>query len=494
MCACNHPCALCICPRGGIDAIHEIPNRKTAHPPISSVAQGRRTSVHAPRNALPDPSTGYDAVVVIAACNASSPTQAWSYLTVSAPTPSLLFLAVCNASDPAQQWEFAEAGAASRPVTPADSGDSSAIITDESAASIYAASSSAAAAAAAAATTSVPAVVGAAAGSAIRNVATGQCVDASPPTGQWDPALTLPCTGGPSQSWTLDAASAHVTPASLPTICLDVYNFGGPEADVYACKPVGQADSNQRWAYNASSRQLRSLVQPVPPDGGVCLAATTGGAIPGVWTTTTRPVGHLPHSERASVAHQLPLDHPEDADAVDSASAQPSEAAAVPLSSAAQPLMWCLESIDGVEAGWTVTPCNWTTGRTLPAYPPSLVGPPPPPGGGGPANYSLGGIGYNNQFGASGPWPHSRYLGGGGGAVWTIDVAAAGVPGGMGTSIRAADGLQIIDDDLVGGVRQGGAFCLDVRTMGMLEGECATRIGRCVQWATLEEGGGGGCW
>ena len=41
-----------------------------------------------------------------------------------------------------------------------------------------------------------------------------------------------------------------------------------------------------------------------------------------------------------------------------------------------------------------------------------------------------------------------------------------------GAPIQAADTLNIIDDDSIGGVTTGGKFCLDIRTMGMLEGEC----------------------
>ena len=69
-------------------------------------------------------------------------------------------------------------------------------------------------------------------------------------------------------------------------------------------------------------------------------------------------------------------------------------------------------------------------------------------------------------FGASGPHPHTRYMTGGG-SDFTIDLTAATRPGG--TTIQAADTLNIIDDDLVGNVKVGGRFCIDARNGGMLE-------------------------
>jgi hypothetical protein len=68
-------------------------------------------------------------------------------------------------------------------------------------------------------------------------------------------------------------------------------------------------------------------------------------------------------------------------------------------------------------------------------------------------------LGWNNQPGASGPWPHSRYLTRGF-SKFTINVTA--LLGGEGSSIQAADSLGIINDNLVGGVTQGGDFCLDL--------------------------------
>ena len=74
---------------------------------------------------------------------------------------------------------------------------------------------------------------------------------------------------------------------------------------------------------------------------------------------------------------------------------------------------------------------------------------------------------FNNEMFASGPWPHTRYINGGS-ALFELNLTAATAPGGW-TLIRAADKTGIIDDNSVGLVTQGGDFCLDVRSWGMLE-------------------------
>lgn len=67
--------------------------------------QGRRTSVHMPKNTSIVPSdTGRDAVAVIAPCDASSPSQRWTYINASQPAArTLLYLAACDATDVYQQ-------------------------------------------------------------------------------------------------------------------------------------------------------------------------------------------------------------------------------------------------------------------------------------------------------------------------------------------------------------------------------------------------------
>ena len=77
-----------------------------------------------------------------------------------------------------------------------------------------------------------------------------------------------------------------------------------------------------------------------------------------------------------------------------------------------------------------------------------------------------GALQVNNQQGASGPWPHTRYLSvdswNSAGAPFVLDTTGAPGP------IRSAL-TNLLDDDLVGGVKQGGDFCLDIVTSGMLE-------------------------
>ena len=123
---------------------------------------------------------------------------------------------------------------------------------------------------------------------------------------------------------------------------------------------------------------------------------------------------------------------------------------------------WCLADLFWAEGGWYGVECN-------PKTPPFTVTTRGPVVDGF-VNVSFTGrqgyFGWNNQPGASGPWPHSRYLTSGGG-VFTINLAAA--QGSAGSTITAADHTGIINDDLVGGVTTGGDFCLDLVTGGMLE-------------------------
>lgn len=59
---------------------------------------------------------------------------------------------------------------------------------------------------------------------------------------------------------------------------------------------------------------------------------------------------------------------------------------------------------------------------------------------------------YNNQPGASGPWPHTRYVPASK-DTFTINVNTLQSTG---SSIMAADQQSIINDDLVGGITVGG--------------------------------------
>jgi hypothetical protein len=251
----------------------------------------------------------------------------------------------------------------------------------------------------------------------LTNVGTGACVDAG---AQFDPGMLTPCNASsPAQAWARDPASGHVVSTS-PQHCLDVYMFTGPDVEMGSCKAPGNNDANQVWAF-----------APVPGAGGagtlspnsttgLCLAASSGPA--GGRLVTTDATGKE----------------------------------------------WCLDGGWSSEGGWSGAPCSTSAGGggraqlfvvangTAPGTV-TITGNPAP--------------GPNNQFGASGPVPHSRYLVGYGwegmtSSTWLADGVAlgAGAP-----SPLQATATNLYDDDLVGNVTVGGAFCLDVTTMGLLE-------------------------
>ena len=134
--------------------------------------QGRRTSVHTPKDTSIVPAGGKDDVVVIAACNASSPTQKWTFMNSTASTPNLLYVVACDANDVNQQWDFAGASGASH--------------------------------------------------SPLRNIGVNLCADSS---GQADPSKLQPCSGASSQQWTLETATTHLSVSSPSNTCLDVFNY-----------------------------------------------------------------------------------------------------------------------------------------------------------------------------------------------------------------------------------------------------------------------------
>ena len=249
---------------------------------------------------------------------------------------------------------------------------------------------------------------GASGHTALKNAGSGMCVT----TAQFDPGLVAPCADVAEQWWARDAASGHVANGGH---CLDVYMFTGPDVEIGSCKAPGAQDDNQIWMLSGGALSPKS----VP---GSCLSVTAG---PGGGALRT----------------------------VDDTGAA-----------------FCLANFGGAEGTWGGGDCATQGGL----FTPSPSGPPPPAGG--PANYTLaaargGSPSWNSQPGASGPWPHSRYISGygwsGAGSVFTLDVAAAQTA--AGTRVVASDHLGIIDDDLVGGVTRGGDFCLDLVTSGTLE-------------------------
>lgn len=75
-------------------------------------AQGRRVAVFEPSNmSLTAAPGGRDNIAVVRRCNASAPTQAWTFTNRTQPgPPTMLFQAPCNASSAEQNWTFAGDG------------------------------------------------------------------------------------------------------------------------------------------------------------------------------------------------------------------------------------------------------------------------------------------------------------------------------------------------------------------------------------------------
>jgi len=74
-------------------------------------------------------------------------------------------------------------------------------------------------------------------------------------------------------------------------------------------------------------------------------------------------------------------------------------------------------------------------------------------------------LGFLNDYGASGPLPHTRYLQQGH-SSWTFDSTAVG-----GSPIKLAAGTTITDDDGIGGLKNGTAsnFCVELSRSGNVE-------------------------
>lgn len=244
-----------------------------------------------------------------------------------------------------------------------------------------------------------------AASSLLKNVGTGQCVDSSL---NYDPGMLGTCNAASSsQQWVLQTGSNHTVSGS-PVHCLDVYMFSGPDVEMGSCKVPGNDDTNQQWQYLPATQQIKSLSYAV---SNMCLAAAAGPAGGQLYT-------------------------------IDATGKQ-----------------WCLSG-QGAEGDWTGEPCSQQNRFNFQLMPQSHQA----------GNFTIltstgGGVGYNMQFGASGPLPSSRYVIQST-AVFTLD--PVGINNGTGSRIQAAAN-NIINDDLVGNVTTGGDFCLDLTTMGLLE-------------------------
>lgn len=317
--------------------------------------QAKRVAVQIPQNNQLG-STELDSVAVIAKCDSSRATQKWYWKEANLSRTSL-YIQPCNSSDPWQQWEFADG--------------------------------------------------------LMRNVGQNLCVDSSGPS---DPAGLKTCdTKSATQQWSLQSSSGHIE-NTQSNLCLDVYDFSGPDVQFYPCKVPGQGDSNQVWTYNNGILSSAGA-------SGMCLSA--GSSNPGALLSTYDELGN----------------------------------------------QRCLFNLFGSEGGWAGINCNQPNIKPTYFYA-SPNGNVPPKG---PGNFSIsspnGSPLWNNQDGASGPWPHARYIFGYGfiknSNTYELDLNAA--KNGVGTSIVASDHLGIIDDDLLGKISRGGNFCLDLVTGGLLE-------------------------
>jgi len=178
---------------------------------------------------------------------------------------------------------------------------------------------------------------------------------------------------------------------------------------IYDCKAPGDQDSNQMWKWNATGATITT--QAASNEYGWCLTATAGP-----------PGGQL---------------YTYDSNGVE----------------------WCLNG-GGEEGDWAGTACS-STGNNGQLFTVNPVG-------GQPGTYTLGGtnpVGWDGQFGASGPLPHTRYIING---ASPYNLNASALVSGVGSVIGAAAD-NIIDDNMVGNVTTGGSFCLDLNIMGGLE-------------------------
>ena len=242
------------------------------------------------------------------------------------------------------------------------------------------------------------------AGGALRSVGANACVDAS---GRSDPGQVLPCVAGaPPQQWVF-SPTGQVRHGS--GTCLDVFDFSGPDVFFGGCKsPTDPTISNQLVVPPDGSGLIRSMDTGAPPNS--CLSVSAGP-----------PGGTLQTTDAAGAT-------------------------------------WCLHMRDGAEGMWGGIPCSARPSRGG-AFNPTLNGA---------GLYDIGKSSWNNQRGASGPWPHTRYVQGGwswagSSFVWRANFSLPATP------IAASDTTGIYDDDMVGHVTQGGAFCLQLTTGGMLE-------------------------
>jgi hypothetical protein len=252
--------------------------------------------------------------------------------------------------------------------------------------------------------------VGSTGATVLKNTATGECVDAS---ASYDPGSTMPCDNTQeSQQWSIDPITNEVK--TTRSNCLDVYGGEGqgPDVCIGSCKAASDPSiCNQQFSYTKNNQLLSNYTLG---QTAMCLAATTGPA--GGYLSTIDEAGSK----------------------------------------------WCLQSTGGNEGTKNGVICSSNKNQLFVIQQ-----------GGANNNYAvIGGgaaLGENEQFGASGPWPSTRYTSGfGWGGVqynWIIDVSKSQIP----TQIISASNYHI-DDNLIGTVTTDTTeWCLGLVTGGMLE-------------------------
>ena len=261
----------------------------------------------------------------------------------------------------------------------------------------------------------------------LQNVGTKQCVDYT--MGQ-DPLETSDCIDHKAgQAYTLRSATGQMQGAGPGSHCLDVYDFSGPDVETGGCKIVGGPSgmTNQQWTVlqqrsageGLTIGMLQTRSETFDKSHPMCLVVNKGvaGGLLSVadesgntWFMTT------PSTNKANVVRK---------DSPRSKTLRP------------QNLLW------------QVLPDPHSPGNVT-------------INGHGQSSWQPSSLGFLNDFGASGPLPHTRYLTPGR-SSWTYDPSV-----GEAAPIRLAKGTEITDDDCIGGVTNGTAsdFCVELSHSG----------------------------
>lgn len=321
--------------------------------------QARRVRVEAPATAALSSALPGGANAVYARCDATRPTQTWTFSRTGPTDRTHLYVVQCNASDAYQRW-------------------------------------------------SIDSPTG------LHNAGADACIDSRAGA---DPAGVAACTpGAAQQAWTWDAPTGHLVNGRT---CLDIFFFVGPDVEQGGCKAPGDNDANQAFDYDAATGLFRSRVPTLP---NMCLGVEAS------------PLAYVLATKDASGqswmlgSDSLPVN------------AQPGSAA----------------NASRAQARWTLAcPSDASASSPSNCYL---------------ANVRGGGLSVNNQVGGTGPWPHTLYTDSySWHAASLVTLNASAAAKGEPTVIQWADTTSLIDDDLLGNVTVGGAFCLDVVTAGMLE-------------------------